>query len=175
MDRPLLFLIGPRGAGKTTVAGLVARRLGWDWVDADLLLEARAGRSIRKLFEVEGEAGFREREAALLEELAGRHRCVIATGGGVVLAAANRQRIRAAGLVVWLTADADTLWKRLQADPTGTKRRPDLTVGGRAEVEQLLQAREPLYRETAHVEVPTADRSLEEVAEAVLAHWRDGR
>src|SRR5436305_15234067 len=94
---PVIFLIGPRGSGKTTVARLLAERLGWDWVDVDAALEAAAGRSVRDIFAAEGEAGFRAREAAGLAELCRRRRHVIATGGGVVLDPENRQRLREAG------------------------------------------------------------------------------
>src|SRR6266851_4297715 len=111
-----LFLIGYRGTGKTTVARILAHRIGWTWIDADAALEERFGCSIRIIFEEEGEAGFRQKEAALLEELCCSREQVIATGGGVVLRAANRERLRAAGRVVWLTAAARVLWQRLQAD-----------------------------------------------------------
>ena len=117
----------------------------------------------------EGEAGFRAREAAVLEELCGRRRHVIATGGGVVLRPENRDRLRAAGLVVWLTADAPTLWERLRQDATTAERRPALTVGGLAAVEEFLRARRPLYEAVAHLAVDTARRSPPEVAEAILA------
>jgi shikimate kinase len=164
-----VFLVGYRGTGKTTVAGLLAGRLGWEWADADALLEVRHGRSIRQVFAEEGEAGFRDKEAAVLEELCGRRRHVIATGGGAVLRPENRARLRAAGLVVWLTADAPTIWERLRRDALTAERRPALTVGGLAEVEELLRAREALYREVAHLAVATVGRSPAEVAEAVLA------
>src|SRR5262249_35187521 len=104
----VIFLIGYRGSGKTTVARMLAQRLGWTWLDADEELERRAGRTIRTIFAEEGESGFRDREATLLEELAGRRECVVATGGGVVLRETNRQRLRTTGVIVWLTADAAT-------------------------------------------------------------------
>jgi shikimate kinase len=166
---PVLFLVGYRCTGKTTIARLVAGRLGWPWLDADGVLEERAGRSIRAVFAEEGEAGFRRRESEVLEDLCRRPGHVIATGGGVVLSAANRARLRAAGPVVWLTADPETIWRRLKADATTAERRPALTVGGLAEVRQLLEAREPLYRDVAHFTVETAGRSPEEVARLVLA------
>jgi shikimate kinase len=167
----LVFLIGPRGSGKSTVARLLAERLGWDWVDADDLLERRAGRSIRALFAAEGEAGFRAREAALLEELCGLRRHVVATGGGVVLRPASRELLRASGWVVWLSADADTLWARMQGDATTAERRPNLSGGGRDEVVAVLRQREPLYRACAHLTVSTAERTPAEVASLVMGHW----
>jgi len=166
-DRPV-FLIGYRGTGKTTVGRLLAERLGWEFVDADVLLEARAGRSIRQIFAEEGEAAFRAREAELLTELCGRQRHVIATGGGVVLHPENRRSLTAAGHVVWLIAQAPTLWQRLQQDAATAQRRPDLTVGGQAEVEELLRVREPLYAECAHFSVDTAGRTPSDVVNALM-------
>jgi shikimate kinase len=169
----VVFLIGYRGTGKSTVARLLARRLGWDWLDADSVLEERAGRTIREIFAGEGEAGFRAREAALLEELCHCQRHVIATGGGVILREENRRRLRAAGVaVVWLVADADTIWRRLEADATTAQRRPALTVGGLGEVRELLRVREPFYRECAGWSVETAARSPAEVADLILAWLR---
>ena len=170
-----VFLIGPRGSGKTTVARLLAGRLGWDWLDADDVLEARHGKSVAAVFAEEGEAGFREKEAAVLAELCGRRRCIVATGGGVVVREANRALLRASGCVVWLTADAETLWCRLEGDDRGRERRPVLTVGGRAEVEEVLRLREPWYRECAHLTVRTEGRPPEAVAEEILGvavGWR---
>ena len=165
----VIFLVGYRGTGKSTVARLLAERLGWGWVDADELLERRHGRSIRQIFAEEGEAGFRDKEAAILEELCRGERLVVATGGGIVLREDNRRRLRAAGRVVWLTADAMTIWRRLQEDPTTGARRPTLTVGGLAEVEELLRVREPLYRECADLTVSTDGRTPEEIVAAILA------
>jgi shikimate kinase len=163
-----LFLIGYRCTGKTTVAKILAERMGWQWVDADKLLEERYGRSIRLIFAEEGEAGFREKEAAVLEQLCRCRNQIVATGGGVVLAAANRERLRAAGRVVWLTADAQTLWQRLQADTTTRERRPPLAGGGLAEIQQLLELRKPLYQACADWSVDTADVSAEVVASRIL-------
>jgi shikimate kinase len=167
---PLIVLIGFRGSGKTTVAELLAPQLGWDWIDADQALEALHRRTVKQIFEDEGEAGFRDKEAALFDELSRRTRHVVAAGGGVVLRSANRQSLRRAGLVVWLNADVDTLWQRLQED--ARQHRPVLTVGGRPEVEELLRIRAPLYHACADVVVETAARAPADVAAAILAHWR---
>jgi shikimate kinase len=168
-DPPRWFLIGYRGSGKTTVARLLAQRLGWSWLDADEVLENRHGRSIRTIFAEEGEAGFREKESAVLVGLCKLDRHVIATGGGVVLRPENRARLRAAGRIIWLTADPLTLWKRMQQDTTTMERRPVLSQGGLAEIEELLRIREPSYASCADLTVDTTTQSPEEVAAFILA------
>ncbi len=170
----MVFLIGPRGSGKTTVATLLAEALGWAWIDADSVLEQRAGRSIRDIFAAEGEPGFRLREREILSELCGRERTVIATGGGAVLHPENRERMRAAGTVVWLTADARTLHQRTSADASTVQRRPALGSGGIDEVVSVLATREPLYRDCAHFIVDTTARTPAEVAAEVLG-WLKSR
>jgi shikimate kinase len=168
---PLLFLVGYRGSGKTTVGRLVADRLEWDFLDADTVLEGQFGRTIREIFATEGEAGFRDKEAAVLADLCNRTETVIATGGGIVLWEENRRRLKRHGFVAWLTADPATLLARIQADPTTAERRPALVGGGLAEVEQLLAVREPLYRACADVIVPVGALSPELAADAILAAW----
>jgi shikimate kinase len=169
-----VFLVGYRGTGKTTVARLLAHLLGWQWVDADDVLERRASMTVRQVFEAEGEVGFRRRESAALEELCGLRGHVVATGGGVVLSATNRARLKAAGRVVWLTADIPTIRRRLENDRTTAERRPVLTVGGLAEIKELLRAREPLYRAVADFVIDTSGQAPEEVAEAVRAALQVG-
>src|SRR5262249_46370011 len=139
------------------------------WRDSDAELEMRWRRPILDIFAQDGEAAFRDLEARMLLDLCSLPNHVIATGGGVVLREDNRRRLRQAGLVVWLSGDPACLWRRLQADTAAGRPRPALTVGGAAEVEQLLQARDPLYRACADFIVDTAARSPEEVAEAILA------
>jgi shikimate kinase len=168
-----LILIGLRGTGKTTVGQLVAAARRLPFVDVDAQLQATTGQSVRQLFASIGEAGFRELEAALLAQLLERATPqVIATGGGAVLRADNRQRIRAAGWVVWLTADPAVLAERLAADAATAEQRPALLAGGGlAEMLQLAAAREPLYRECADLIVPTDSLSPQQVAEHILSAW----
>ena len=165
----MLFLIGLRGSGKTTIGRVLAGRLALPFRDADVELEARAGRSIRDIFAADGEAAFRDFEEQTLVELIGRGPAVVATGGGVVLREINRARMKAAGKVVWLTADADALWARTQADPTTAGQRPDLASGGLAEVQELMRLREPHYRSVADLTIETAGRSPEQIAADILA------
>ena len=166
-----LFLIGFRGSGKSTVGRLVAERLGSDFLDADEVLDRNAGRTIREIFREEGEAGFRDRESAVLAAVCAGSPCVVATGGGAILREANRGLIKSRGFVAWLTAEPNSLWRRMQGDPTSADRRPPLAGGGLAEVEQMLAIRNPLYRECADVEIPVAMLSPEESANAILAAW----
>jgi shikimate kinase len=169
----LVFLIGPRGSGKTTVARLLAERLGWDWVDTDHILEQYYGKSIRAIFAEEGEAGFRDKESFVLAALCDRQRCVFSTGGGVVVRSANRALMRASGYVVWLTADAETLWRRLQEDDND--HRPPLSIGGRAEVEEVLRVRQPWYEECAHLTVRTEGKTPEALAEEIALTTPSGK
>jgi shikimate kinase len=161
-----LLLIGYRGTGKSAVAQHLALALAYDWVDADVELELRAGRSIAAIFADSGEAAFRDLESAELAELVRRKRTVIALGGGVVLRDENRALLRCGGKVVWLTADPETIHDRLAEDPVSSARRPPLTsAGGLEEIRQLLAVRTPLYRECAELVV---DKSPAEVAAEIL-------
>ena len=169
--KSLLYLIGYRGAGKTTVGRLLAKRVGWDFIDADVVLEREAGRSIKEIFAQEGEAGFRDRETENLRKLARQADCVIATGGGIVLRTENRQQMKDTGYIVWLTAPVETIAARIDADPSTTDRRPNLTIGGTEEIEELLRKREPLYRACADLEIDTLNRSPEIVVERILTQW----
>jgi shikimate kinase len=167
-----IFLIGYRGTGKTTVARELAGHLNWRWIDADAALEECYGKSIRTIFAEEGERGFREKESAMLDKFVGLREHVFATGGGIVLSARNRGQMRQWGKVIWLTGDAATLWQRIKEDALTQERRPQLTVGGLAEVEELLRTREPLYRESADIIVEAANRSPEEVVRIILTELR---
>jgi shikimate kinase len=168
-----IFLIGYRGSGKTTVARQLALRLAFDWVDADVEIELRAGKSIASIFADDGEGAFRDLEQQVVAELCRRERTVVALGGGAILREENRQAISSSGTVVWLKAGVDTLSARILGDPTTAGRRPNLTnAGGRSEIEAILAARSPIYSACADLEVDTEDKDVAEVVDAILVHLR---
>ena len=144
------------GAGKTTVGRAVARRLNWLFFDSDLEIEARTGARIPVIFDLEGEQGFRVREARVIDELTRRQGIVLATGGGAVLRAENRQALAARGVVVYLRANAHDLWLRTRRD----RNRPLLqTEDPERRLQALYEARDPLYREVADFVIDTGSTS----------------
>lgn len=167
-----VFLIGMMGAGKSTVGRMLANALGFTFVDADRELEARSGVLIATIFSVEGEEGFRKREAALLDELTQRPGIVLATGGGAVLDPATRQRLRERGLVVYLRASADEIHRRTRND----RSRPLLQAADpRARIEELLTQRQPLYEETAHLAFQSASANPRRLVRRLLEEPLIGR
>jgi shikimate kinase len=168
-----ITLIGYRGCGKSTVAPALAERLGLEWFDADVILESRAGRTIREIFAESGEPEFRRLERETLVDLLRRDSLILAAGGGAILNPQTRADFRQAGPVVWLQADAATLEARIAGDATTAARRPNLTAaGGPDEISRMLAVREPLYRETATLIVNTAGQSVEEIVNAIVAGIR---
>jgi shikimate kinase len=152
-----IFLVGMMGAGKTSVGKMLARNLGKDFYDSDQVIEARTGVKIPVIFELEGEAGFRAREAAVIEELTALHGVVLATGGGAVLDEANRRLLHARGTVVYLRAAVNDLWNRTRHD----RNRPLLqTPDPLGRLRELYTERDPLYRGVAHIVVETGSQSL---------------
>jgi shikimate kinase/rhodanese-related sulfurtransferase len=173
-EKERIALIGYRGSGKSTVAQQLAKRLGWAWVDADAVLEQRAGCTIHELFRRDGEPAFRQREAALLGEFCASSRLVIATGGGVILREDNRELLRRSAWVVWLDADAQTLARRLESDPGSATRRPALTQAASNSLEEIravMQFREPLYRHCADA-IVAANRDVSAIADEIEQLWR---
>jgi 3-dehydroquinate synthase len=160
----VLLLAGPPGVGKTTVGGLTAARLGWDFLDTDAELERRGGAPVTELFARRGEAAFRADEAALVRELAGRRHLVVATGGGLPVDAERRQALKQLGPCVCLQAPVDELLRRL--GPAAAAR-PLLHGDVRARLTALLEARAAAYRDL-HYQLGTAGRTPESLA-AVLA------
>ena len=168
-DAPIL-LIGYRATGKSLVARELASRLGFKSIDADDVIEERAGKSIARIFAEEGEAAFRDLEVQVVASLAKESATVVALGGGAVLRTENCEAIRTAGPVVWLRANVDTIMERLAADSATASRRPNLTkAGGRAEVEELISVRTPLYLECATLAVETDGKSVGEIASEIVA------
>ena len=165
-----LILIGYRATGKTTLARLLAQRLGWDWIDADVEIERRAGKSIARIFAEQGEPAFRDLEAEVIADLCSRPHLVVAAGGGAPLREENRRAMRKSGHVVWLTATPETILARMTGDATTADRRPGLTnLPPRAEIVHLLSRREPIYRESAHLIVDTEGKSPEQLTAELLA------
>lgn len=152
-----IFFVGLMGAGKTTVGKLIAKRLGKTFYDSDHEIEQRTGVQIPVIFELEGEVGFRKREAAVIEDLSHMQDIVLATGGGAVLSKQNRENLSRNGMVVYLRASVPELWQRTKND----RNRPLLqTSDPRAKLEALLAERDPLYREIADVIIDTGEQSV---------------
>jgi shikimate kinase len=152
-----IFLIGLMGAGKTTVGKLIARHLNRPFFDSDHEIEKRTGVNIPLIFELEGEAGFRTRETAVIEELTGLKNIVLATGGGAILSPRNRDNLRGNGTVIYLRARVEDLWQRTRHD----KNRPLLqTADPLTKLKELFAQRDPLYCEIADIIVDSGAQSV---------------
>jgi shikimate kinase / 3-dehydroquinate synthase len=172
-----IFLVGLMGAGKTTIGRLLARRLDLTFIDSDHEIEARTGATIPWIFEIEGEASFRRREADVIRELTSQNGIVLATGGGAVLNPASRALLAERGTVIYLRASVSSILQRTAHD----KNRPLLqTADPRRKLEDLTAQREPLYREIAHIVIDTGRPNvqsmvqtiLDQIAETASAHAR---
>lgn len=161
-----IILVGLPGSGKTTIGRQLARRLGLPFVDSDQVIEARLGCSIREYFEREGEDAFRDLEQTVLDELSQQHQGVLSTGGGSVLRPVNRQRLHERGHVVYLRSAPEDVYRRLRHD----KSRPLLQVQDPlARLRALYEARDPLYREAAHLVLETGRPSVAALVGKLLA------
>lgn len=170
---PNLVLVGPMGAGKSSIGRRLAARFGLAFVDVDHEIEVRTGATIATIFDCEGEAGFRAREQAALAAVLQGTRQIVATGGGAVLDAENRRRMRARGFVVHMHADVETQLARLARD----RARPLIAGDDRSDVlHRLAQVRAPLYAQAAHLRFDTGAYGCAEAAAAlghlVETHWR---
>jgi shikimate kinase len=165
-----VFLVGFMGAGKTTVSKLVARQLNRPWIDLDAQIEAVSGQSVREIFEDVGEDAFRDLESAQLAGLAGADPSIVACGGGIVVRDDNRSTLRSLGLVIYLRVSAGETLARVGSDGT----RPLLSgPGGVIAATRLLEARESLYATVADATIDTVGRSVDEVADEVVAVIRE--
>lgn len=160
-----IFLVGPMGAGKSTIGNQLAKGLNKSFLDCDRELEERTGASISLIFELEGEEGFRKRERELLVELSEADGIILATGGGVVLEADNRARLRSRGFVIYLNAPIDLLVARTSRD----RSRPLLQdTDPRVKFETLMEERDPLYRQVADLVIKTNQRTTKYVVREII-------
>jgi len=159
-----IFLVGPMGSGKTTIGRQLAKALERDFYDSDKEIENRTGASISLIFELEGEEGFRKREIDAIDELTNFHNIILATGGGAVIKDENRQHLHQRGYVVYLKTGIQQLLARTAKD----KSRPLLqTADPEQTITNLLQQREPLYLEVAHVIVNTNDSPIRDIVKQI--------
>lgn len=165
-----IFLVGLMGAGKTTIGKLLAKRLKKIFMDTDHEIEHRTGVKIPLIFELEGEAGFREREAALIRELTQGQNIILATGGGAILRKENREALAQCGTVIYLNAKLEDLWHRTQHD----KNRPLLqTSNPKAKLAELFAQRDPLYREIADIIITSGHQNVQHAAREVERRLRE--
>ena len=159
-----IFLVGMMGAGKTTIGKSLAGYLNKTFLDSDREIQKRTGVGIPVIFEIEGEAGFRKRETEMLRELVNSRNIVLATGGGAVLSAENRELLKHNGVVVYLRATVDDLWRRTRHD----KSRPLLqTPNPHAKLVELYTQRDPLYCEIAHIIVESGTQSVRQLTQSL--------
>lgn len=154
------------GAGKTTIGRLLAEELNKEFFDSDQMIEERAGADVSWIFDVEGEEGFRDRERKVISELTALDNIVLATGGGAILAEQNRKHLRKGGTVVYLMATISQQVERTRRD----QKRPLLRniPDPRAKLTELMEKRDPLYREVADVVVMTSRRSPRAVCNEII-------
>jgi 3-dehydroquinate synthase len=161
-----IFLVGLMGAGKTTIGRALAKKLNKRFIDSDHEIEARTGASIPLIFEIEGEEGFRQREAEVIHDLTAMEGIVLATGGGAILREDNRACLKARGTVIYLRASIDSILQRTSHD----KNRPLLqTANPRERLEELTRVREPLYLEVADIIIETGRPNIPSLVQSIIA------
>jgi shikimate kinase len=166
MQKRNIYLVGPMGAGKSTIGRVLAAELHLGFRDSDKVIEDRTGADIPWIFDMEGEEGFRDRESAVLQELSQGKDLVIATGGGIILRPENREMMKSSGYVCYLTASIEQLVERTARD----KKRPLLQVENpRQKIIDLVSLRDPFYIESADFVVNTDRRSPKVVAQEISA------
>jgi shikimate kinase len=165
MSHRNIILVGPMGSGKSTIGNIIARRLNREFQDSDHFIEKRTGVDIPRIFDIEGEQGFRERETCALEELLGESNRVIASGGGSVVRPENQQILKQQGYIVFLDTSLKEQMHRLRRD----KKRPLLqTADPRARLESLLRERRPIYLDLADLVVKTDKRVARRLAVDII-------
>jgi shikimate kinase len=165
MDHRNIILIGPMGSGKSTIGSIIAKRLNREFEDSDHYIEKRTGVDIARIFDIEGEQGFRERETNALADLLSQHNRVIATGGGSVLRKQNQDMLKKEGYIVFLDTSVNQQMQRLARD----KKRPLLqTENPRQRLEALFEERRPIYLELADLAVKTDRRMARRLAADII-------
>ncbi len=161
-----IFLVGPMGAGKSTIGRQLAQQLNMDFVDSDAVIEERAGADISWIFDLEGEEGFRKREERIINELTQLQGVVLSTGGGAVMSKENRNYLSARGIVIYLETSVDKQYQRTQRD----KKRPLLqgTDNPRQVLEDLAKVRNPLYEEIADITLPTDEQNAKVMVNQII-------
>ncbi|MDG6896082.1 shikimate kinase AroK [Volucribacter amazonae] len=161
-----IFLIGPMGAGKSTIGRQLAQQLNMEFIDSDQEIEQRAGADISWIFDLEGEEGFRKREERVINELTQKQGLVLSTGGGAVLSKDTRNHLSARGIVIYLQTTVEKQFQRTQRD----KKRPLLqdVEDPRAVLEELAKIRNPLYEEIADFTLPTDEQSAKVMANQIV-------
>ena len=170
MDHRNIILIGPMGSGKSTIGNIIARRLHREFQDSDHYIEQRTGVDIARIFDIEGEQGFRDRESSALQELLSQNNRVIATGGGSVLREENQKLLKQQGYIVFLDTSVKQQLQRLRRD----KKRPLLqTENPRARLEALFEERHPIYLDLADLQVKTDKRMARRLAADIIKQLPD--
>ena len=170
MSKPNIYLVGPMGAGKSTIGRLLSAELNLEFKDSDREIEDRCGCNIPWIFDVEGEAGFREREAMAIDEITQEAGVLMATGGGAVLREENRAHLKNRGTVIYLNTSVDQQLARTSKD----KNRPLLQIDDpRSVLEKLYRQRDPLYQEVADIVIKTDDRHPKYVVQDIIKKLRE--
>ncbi|OOR97107.1 shikimate kinase I [Canicola haemoglobinophilus] len=161
-----IFLVGPMGAGKSTIGRQLAQMLGMEFIDTDAEIEQRAGADISWIFDVEGEDGFRKREERIINELTQKQGIVLSTGGGAIVSKDSRNYLSARGIVIYLETTVEKQYQRTQRD----KKRPLLqnVEDPRQVLEDLAKVRNPLYEEVADIILPTDDQSAKVMVSQIV-------
>ena len=170
MSKPNIYLVGPMGAGKSTIGRLLSVELKLDFKDSDKEIEDRCGCNIPWIFDVEGESGFRDRETQAIDEISQQSGVLMATGGGAVMRQENRQYLASRGTVIYLNTSVEQQLARTAKD----KNRPLLQIDNPAEVlSKLYKQRHPLYEEIADIIIKTDDRHPKYVVQEILKKLKD--
>ncbi|MFP3036791.1 MAG: shikimate kinase AroK [Arsenophonus sp. ER-LPS3-MAG3] len=165
-DKRNIFLVGPMGAGKSTIGRQLAQQLNMEFFDSDQEIERRTGADVSWIFDLEGEEGFREREEKIISELTEKQGIVLATGGGSIISKETRNRLSSRGVVIYLETTIDKQMIRTQRD----KKRPLLQVDeiDRKVLEKLAQERNPLYEEIKDITIHTNNQSSKMITNNII-------